>query len=89
MKLKKELVLKNLDYKMMLSVGKIFWLIIILIAVWYLFKIIEKRKLNIDKNNQKKENDDINKKGIDAFKCDVCGLWSTGKKCNNKECTNS
>ena len=74
---------------MMLSVGKIFWLIIILIAVWYLFKIIEKRKLSIDKNNQKKENDDINKKGIDAFKCNVCGLWSTGKKCNNKECTNS
>ena len=74
---------------MMLSVGKIFWLIIILITVWYLFKIIEKRKLNIDKNNQKKENGNINKKGIDAFKCDVCGLWSTGKKCNNKECTNS
>ena len=87
--MKKELVLRNLDYKMMLSVGKIFWLIIILIGVWYLFKIIEKRKLNINKNNQKKENDDINKKGIDAFKCDVCGLWSTGKKCNNKECTNS
>ena len=63
---------------MMLSVGKIFWLIIILITIWYLFKIIEKRKLNIDKNNQKKENDDINKKGIDAFKCDVCGLLSTG-----------
>ena len=74
---------------MMLSVGKIFWLIIILIAIWYLFKIIEKRKLNIEKNNQKKENDEIYKKGIDAFKCDVCGLWSTGKKCNNKECTNS
>ena len=73
----------------MLSVGKIFWLIIILIAIWYLFKIIEKRKLNIEKNNQKKENDEIYKKGIDAFKCDVCGLWSTGKKCNNKECTNS
>ena len=73
----------------MLSVGKIFWLIIILIAVWYLFKIIEKRKLNIDENNHKKEKGGINKKGIDAFKCDVCGLWSTGKKCNNKECTNS
>ena len=73
----------------MLSVGKIFWLIIILVAVWYLFKIIERRKINIDKNNQKKENDDINKKGIDSFKCDVCGLWSTGKKCNNKDCTNS
>ena len=74
---------------MMLSVGKIFWLIIILIAVWYLFKLIEKRKLNIDKNKKKKDNDNMNKKGIDAFKCDVCGLWSTGKKCNNKECTNS
>ena len=74
---------------MMLSVGKIFWLIIILVAVWYFFKIIEKRKLNIDKNKQNKENDNINKNGIDAFKCDVCGLWSTGKKCNNKECTNS
>ena len=73
----------------MLSIGKIFWLIIILVAVWYFFKIIEKRKLNIDKNKQNKENDDINKNGIDAFKCDVCGLWSTGKKCNNKECTNS
>ena len=74
---------------MMLSVGKIFWLVIILIVVWYLFKIIEKRKLNLDNNTQKKDNDNINKKDIDAFKCDVCGLWSTGKKCNNKECTNS
>ena len=74
---------------MMLSVGKIFWLIIILVSVWYLFKIIEKRKLNTNNNSKKKDNDNINKKGIDAFKCDACGLWSTGKKCNNKECTNS
>ena len=73
----------------MLSVGKIFWLVIILITVWYLFKIIEKRKLNLDNNTQKNNYDNINKKGIDAFKCDVCGLWSTGKKCNNKECNNS
>ena len=73
----------------MLSVGKIFWLVIILIAVWYLFKIIEKRKNNLDNNMKKNDNDNINKKGIDAFKCDVCGLWSTGKKCNNKDCTNS
>jgi cbb3-type cytochrome oxidase subunit 3 len=87
--LKKELILKDLDYKMMLSVGKIFWLVIILIAVWYLFKIIEKRKNNSDNKIQENDNDNINKKGIDAFKCDVCGLWSTGKKCNNKDCTNS
>ena len=71
----------------MLSIGKIFWLIIILFAVWYLFKIVEKRKLNSSNNKQKYDN--VNKKGIDAFKCDVCGLWSTGQKCNNKECSSS
>ena len=50
-------------------------------------ELLKKRKLKSSNNKQK--NDNINKKGIDAFKCDVCGLWSTGKKCNNKECTNS
>ena len=74
---------------MMLSISKIFWLVIILLAIWYLFKIIEKRKLNLDNSSQNNNDDKLNKKGIDAFKCDVCGLWSTGKKCNNKECANS
>ena len=72
---------KDLDYKMMLSISKIFWLFIILASVWYLFKIIEKRKLNT------KNKDEVNKKGIDAYKCENCGLWSTGDKCNNKECS--
>jgi len=71
----------------MLSLGKVFWLIIILAAVWYIFKIVEKRKINLANNKQKNEN--INKKGIDAFKCDVCGLWSTGQRCNNRECSSS
>ena len=74
---------KDLDYKMMLSISKIFWLFIILASVWYLFKVIEKRKLN---TNNKEE---VNKKGIDAYKCENCGLWSTGDKCNNKECSKS
>ena len=69
---------------MMLSIGKIFWLLVILASVWYIFKIIEKRKI-ISKNHNK-NNEDINKKGIDAYKCNNCGLWSTGDKCNNKEC---
>ena len=72
---------KDLDYKMMLSISKIFWLFIILASVWYLFKVIEKRKLNT------KNKDEVNKKGIDAYKCENCGLWSTGDKCNNKECS--
>ncbi len=74
---------KDLDYKMMLSISKIFWLFIILASVWYLFKIIEKRKLNT------KNKEEVNKKGIDAYKCEKCGLWSTGDKCNNKECSKS
>ena len=74
---------KDLDYKMMLSISKIFWLFIILASVWYLFKVIEKRKLNT------KNKEEVNKKGIDAYKCENCGLWSTGDKCNNKECLKS
>ena len=66
---------------MMLSISKIFWLFIILASVWYLFKVIEKRKLNT------KNKEEVNKKGIDAYKCENCGLWSTGDKCNNKECS--
>jgi len=69
---------------MMLSLGKIFWLVVILLCVWYLFKIIEKRKINSAKNDINSNN--ANKKGLDAYKCDKCGLWSTGDKCNNKEC---
>lgn len=69
---------------MMLSLSKIFWLVIILLCVWYLFKIIEKRKVN---SRNRKANDESNsRKGIDAYKCEKCGLWSTGDKCNNKEC---
>ena len=70
---------------MMLSISKIFWLLIILASVWYVFKIIEKRKF-ISKEKDK-NNENVNRKGIDTFKCDTCGLWSTGDKCNNKECS--
>ena len=81
----KKVFLRDLVYKMMLSISKIFWLLIILVAIWYIFKIIEKRK-TISKNNDKSQ-EDISKKGIDAYKCDNCGCWSPGDKCNNKKCS--
>ncbi len=72
---------------MMLSLSKIFWLVIILLCVWYLFKIIEKRKVNSSNSKASGESNSRNsRKGIDAYKCEKCGLWSTGDKCNNKEC---
>ena len=46
---------------MILSISKIFWLLVILASVWYIFKIIEKRKIMSKKNNN---NEDINKKAI-------------------------
>ena len=67
---------------MMLSIGKIFWLLVILALVWYGFKIVERKK-----NKIREKKDKPNLKGIDAYKCDVCGLWSTGDKCQNKECS--
>ena len=57
---------------MMLSIGKIFWLLVILALVWYGFKIIERRKIKPEVNDKNKDN--RNKKGIDAFKCSSCGL---------------
>lgn len=81
----KKVFLRDLVYKMMLSISKIFWLLIILVSIWYTFKIIEKRK-SISKNNDKSQQD-MSKKGIDAYKCDNCGCWSPGDKCNNKKCS--
>ena len=40
----------------------------------------------ISKNNDKSQ-EDMSKKGIDAYKCDNCGCWSPGEKCNNKKCS--
>ncbi len=67
----------------MFSLNKIIWLIIILIVIWYVFKFIEKKNKNNDKNS---EEGIAGKKNIDAFKCSVCGLWSTDKSCNNQKC---
>ena len=41
---------------------------------------------SIAKNNSK-NHEDMTKKGIDAYKCDNCGCWSPGDKCNNKKCS--
>ena len=68
----------------MFSLNKIIWLIIILVVVWYVFKFIEKRNKNNAKDTKEERTE---KKNLDAFKCSVCGLWSTDKSsCNNQNC---
>ena len=69
----------------MLSVGKIFWLLVILAIVWYGFKIIDKRKTNAKQSNNNKDN--VYTKGLDAYECDICGIWSPGDSCQNYKCT--
>ncbi len=54
----------------MLSLSKVFWLAIILLCIWYLFKIIEKRKVN--SRNSKANSENNSRKGIDAYKCEKC-----------------
>ncbi len=71
----------------MFSLNKIIWLVVILIAVWYVFRFIEKK--NKYTSSKKKSEDYKNKKNLDAFECTVCGLWSTGNKCNNKDCSSN
>ena len=71
---------------MFFSVSKIFWLLVILAIVWYIFKFIEKKKSN-SKTDSVKQDD--NKKNLDAFQCSFCGLWSTNKSCNNKNCSSN
>ena len=70
----------------MFSINKIIWLIIILAVIWYAFKFIEKKNKS-KKKEFKKENEE--KKNIDAFKCPICGLWSTDDTCNNYKCSSN
>ena len=71
----------------MFSINKIIWLLIILVLVWYFFRFLEKKS---KKNKENSTSEDSKKKqSLDAFECNVCGLWSTGDKCNNKDCPKS
>ena len=62
----------------MFSLGKLIWLIVIILVVWYVFKIIEKK----NKNKKAKENP----KNLEAFKCPFCGLWTSENNCSDKNC---
>lgn len=66
----------------MFSISKLFWLIIIILIIWYLFKLIENKNKNKNKNSKTKHDP----KNLEAFRCPVCGLWSPQTICNDKNC---
>ena len=61
----------------MFSIGKIFTLIIILLAITCIFNILsKKRKLSKVKDP----------KNLDVSKCPSCGVWTSEKICTNNDC---
>ena len=61
----------------MLSIQKILVLLGILLIVWTIFKLFDKRSKNI--KNKKPHN----------VKCAECGMWINGVRCENNDCSKS
>ena len=61
----------------MFSIGKILTLIIILLAITFIFKIFSKKQ----KTNKVKD-----PKNLDVSKCPSCGVWTSKKVCTNNIC---
>ena len=61
----------------MFSIGKIFTLIIILLAITFIFKILSKKR---------KSPKVIDPKNLDVSKCPSCGVWTSEEICTNNNC---
>ena len=61
----------------MFSIAKIFTLIIILLAITFIFKIFSKKR----KPPKVKD-----PKNLDVYKCPSCGVWTSEKICTNNNC---
>ena len=61
----------------MFSIGKIFTLIIILLAISFIFKILSKKR---------KSPKVIDPKNLDVSKCPSCGVWTSETICTNNNC---
>ena len=61
----------------MFSIGKIFTLIFILLAITFIFKILSKKR---------KSPKVIDPKNLDVSKCPSCGVWTSEKICTNNNC---
>ena len=61
----------------MFSIGKILTLIIILLAVTFIFKIFSKKRKSLKTKDPK---------NLDVSKCPSCGVWTSEKICTNNNC---
>ncbi len=61
----------------MFSISKIFALIIILLAITFIFKIFSKKRKSYKVKDPK---------NLDVSKCPSCGVWTSEKNCTNNDC---
>ncbi len=77
---------------MILSIGKIFWLLVILWGVWTGFRMIERRAKNqkpAPKNTPKDTPKDAPKDGPDSMdmrECTRCKSWVSSAGCDRPDC---
>ena len=74
----------------MFTVSKLFWLCLILILVWNIFRIIEKRKGLRDKNfrdfDTTGKKADVENETIAVVYCSVCATFTAGDGCGRADC---
>ena len=74
----------------MFPISKLFWLFIILLAVWNLFRIIEKRQVLKDRNddysNKESSESDSEPEAIAAIYCATCATFAAVEGCDRTDC---
>jgi len=74
----------------MFTISKLFWLFIILLAVWNLFRIIEKRQALKDRNddysNKESSESDAEPEAIAAIYCGTCATFAAMEGCDRTDC---
>lgn len=80
---------------MFFSIGKIFWLLVIIWGVWTAFRIIEKRqkkaaaKAETTANAQDSATQDEKNSGagsVDMVECPTCKSWVDPTGCHHPQC---
>ena len=74
----------------MFTISKLFWLFIILLAVWNLFRVIEKRQALKDRNNdysnKESSESDPEPETIAAVYCATCATFAAVEGCDRTDC---
>ena len=81
---------------MFFSIGKIFWLLVIIWGVWTGFRIIEKRQkkaaakaadtANASENAAENGKENTGARSVDMVECPTCNSWVDPAGCHHPQC---